>query len=190
MSIVYIEDVGDFKIDRATKLLAGIRGGVYRAVGSALKRAAQHGKTIGIRLAAEQYTASQGEFRSRTTDINPTGGGGGGSYSVTFGYRGSVLPLMSFDTGVGKNGGVSARVLRSSGRKSVDHAFRASMGGNNGIYIRVGSTRFPVKGLYGPSAVQAFTAHEENIEKMEKAVKEKYDERIEHEILRVLNGWG
>ena len=50
-STVYFDSVSEVSLDRAVKLLSGISGGVYRAAGSALKRAAQHGLTIGMRIA-------------------------------------------------------------------------------------------------------------------------------------------
>ena len=70
MSIVYFDDVGEHGLDRVTKLLAGIPDGVYRAVGSAVKRAAQHGRTVGMKIVSGEYAISQSELKSRTRNIN------------------------------------------------------------------------------------------------------------------------
>lgn len=190
MRTVYFEDVGESKLDRATKLLAGIPDGVYRAVGSAIKRAAGHGLTVGMKIVSEQYAIGQNELKAKTRNINTIVKDSGGSYDVTFGYRGNVIPLMKFDTRIGSDGHVTTKVLRSESRKALDHAFKAQLGGHTGVYERIGPDRFPVKELYGPSAVQAFWAHEEVSDKMNDAILAKYEERIEHEISRVLNGWG
>ena len=49
-------DIAEESLDRVTKLLAGISGGVHKAVGSALARAASSGKTTARRAVAEEYT--------------------------------------------------------------------------------------------------------------------------------------
>lgn len=130
MSTVYFDEVGEYGLDRAAKLLAGISNGVYRAVGSAVKRAAQHGLTVGMRIVSEEYAISQSELKSRTKNINTVVKDGAGVYSVTFGYRGNVIPLIKFDTKIGVDGRVQTRVLRSNARETLDQAFAAQMGGH------------------------------------------------------------
>jgi len=190
MSTVYFDQVGEYHLDRAAKLLAGIPGGVYRAVGSAVKRAAQHGLTVGMKIVSEDYAIGQDNLKQYTRHINTIVRDDGRSYEVTFGYRGNVIPLIRFDTAMSKNGRVTARVLRSNTKKTLDHAFTARMNSHYGIFEREGTARLPVKELFGPSAVQAFYASEETTDKMEEAVMKTYEERIDHEITRVLNGWG
>lgn len=190
MSTVYFDEVGEFGLDRATKLLAGIPDGVYRAVGSAVKRSAQHGLTVGMKIVSEEYAISSGELKSRTRNINAVEKDSGGSYSVTFGYRGNVIPLIRFDMHYADGAVVSTRVLRSSTRKELDHAFVAHMGSHTGVFERETKKRFPVAEMFGPSAVQAFYAHEETVDKMNDAILSTYETRIDHEISRVLNGWG
>lgn len=187
---VYMDVIGDTSLDRATKLLAGIPDGVYRAVGSAIKRAAQHGLSVGMKIVSEEYAIDQGELKRRTKNINVIEKTGAGSYDVAFGYRGSVIPLMKYDTKVSKDGRIETRVLRQNARQQLDHAFVAQMGSHTGIFERETDERFPVRELFGPSAVQAFYAREETVDKMGDALRETYEARIEHEISRVLNGWG
>lgn len=176
---------------RAADILEDLRGGIYKAVGSAIKRAAEHGKTVGMKIAAEEYTIGQNELKKRTKNINTIINNQDSSYSVTFGYKGHVIPLIKFDTKAGKDGYVSTRVLRSNTRTYLNKAFIASGGQSyKRVYERAGKERYPLRQLYGPSAVQAFTAHEENVDKMEAALVETYEKRIDHEITRVLNGGG
>lgn len=190
MTRVYFEDVAESSLDRASKLLAGIPDGVYRAVGSAIKRSAQHGLTVGMKIVSEEYAISQGELKSRTKNINTIVKDSSGSYEVTFGYRGNVIPLIKFDTKFGSDGRVHTRVLRSSAKEVLENAFVAHVGGHTGVFEREGPERFPIRELFGPSAVQAFYAREETTDKMYEEIVNTYDSRIEHEILRVLNGWG
>ena len=111
MSTVYFDEVGTYKLDRVTKLLAGVPDGVYRAVGSAIKRAAQHGLTVGMKVVSEEYAIGQDELKSNTKHINTVVKDGAGSYEVTFGYRGNVIPLIKFDTHFDNSGRVSTRVM-------------------------------------------------------------------------------
>lgn len=50
MSYAITIDEIDGSLERVSKLLAGVPDGVYRAVGSALKRAARHGLTVGMKI--------------------------------------------------------------------------------------------------------------------------------------------
>ena len=64
------------------------------------------------------------------------------------------------------------------------------MGGHTGIYERIGPSRFPVRELYGPATPQMMYSNEDVMDTIEAKMVEAYESRIEHEILRVLNGWG
>ena len=190
MSYAITIDELDDSLDRVSKLLAGIPDGVYRAIGSALKRSARHGLTVGMKIVSEEYAISQGELKSRTKTINTIVKDSASSYQVTFGYRGNVIPLIKFDTKFGADGKVHTRVLRSSAQQTLENAFVTHVGGHTGVFEREGPERFPIRELFGPSAVQAFYAHEETTDKMDEEILKTYESRIEHEILRVLNGWG
>lgn len=190
MKEVVLDEVGEYHLDRAVKLLAGISDGVYRAVGSALKRSAQHGLTVGMKIVSKEYAISQGDLKSYTQHRNTIVSDGDGNYCVTFGYRGNVIPLIRFDTKFGKDGKIQTRALRANTRKTLDHAFVAQMNGHTGIYERLGDDRLPIEEKFGPSAVHAFYEHEETVDKMDQAIRATYEVRIDHEIDRILNGWG
>ena len=48
---------------------------------------------------------------------------------------------------------------------------------------------FPLKQLYGPSTAQMLN-NEEILDKMDETMRVTYEKRIEHEINRILNGYG
>lgn len=183
-------DIDDNVLDKATRLLAGIKGGVYKAVGSALTRAAASGKTAAKKPVTKEYAISQSEFLSRTKNINHFVRESGGGISVVFGFRGNVIPLMKFSTRVNSSGQVVTQVKRSGSAETLDRAFSAQMGGHRGIYERIGPNRFPVEELYGPATPQMMYSNEAVTDEIERKVAETYEKRIDHEILRVLNGWG
>lgn len=183
-------DIAEDSLDRVTKLLAGISGGVYKAVGSALTRAAAAGKTAAKQPVTREYSISQSEFLSQTRNINHFARDTGGGLSVVFGFRGNVIPLMKFNTRVNNSGQVVTQVKRSGAAATLDRAFTAQMGGHRGVYERVGVKRFPVEELYGPATPQMMYSNEEVMDEIEDKMAETYEKRIDHEILRVLNGWG
>lgn len=190
MNAVYFDEVGEYHLDRATKLLAGIPGGVYQAVGSAVKRSAQHGLTVGMKIVSQEYAIGQDQLKKYTKNINTVVNDGAGSYEVTFGYRGNVIPLIQFDTNIDRSGRVATRVIKSSAKKILDHAFVAHVGAHTGIFERETEKRMPITEKFGPSAVQAFYVHEETVDEMNTEIIKTYESRIDHEIDRVLNGWG
>ena len=183
-------DIAEDSLDRVTKLLAGINGGIYKAVGGALTRAAAAGKTAAKQPVTREYSISQSEFLSQTRNINHFVRDTGGGLTVVFGFRGNVIPLMKFNTRVNNNGQVVTQVKRSGAAATLDRAFTAQMGGHRGVYERVGAKRFPVEELYGPATPQMMYSNEEVMDEIEAKMAETYEKRIDHEILRILNGWG
>lgn len=185
-----IEDVGSEALKRANLLLAGIKGGAKKAVGSALSRAAASGKTEVKRFVTAEYAISQSTFLSETKNINHYQRSNDGSISVVFGFCGNVIPLTKFSAFVGKGGRVEVQVKRSNAKTSLDHAFEANVGKHSGIFERVGADRFPIKELYGPATTQMMYSDETVLDKMEGKMLETFNARIDHEINRILNGWG
>jgi len=185
LSVVVEED-----LDRVSALLAGVKGGVYQAVGSALKRAADTGKTAVKKAITQEYTISQSEFLHQTRNYNHFTREDDGSLTVSFGYAGYVIPLLRFNTSVGNDGRIVTQVKRSNPSETLDHAFSAQMGQHRGVYEREGESRLPVKEFFGPSTPQMMYSDEDVLDEMEAKMTETYEKRIDHEILRVLNGWG
>ena len=186
---IFVNVVED-SLPRVQEILAGVKGGWQKAVGSAIKRAADAGKTVSKKAVTDEYTISQSTYLHETRNITHFQKDANGGISVVFGYAGHVLPLLKFNTIVGSDGRVSTQVMRNSAREQLDHAFKAQMGGHTGIYERIGPSRFPVRELYGPATPQMMYSNEDVMDTIEAKMVEAYESRIEHEILRVLNGWG
>ena len=191
--IVYIEDTGQLKLDRVNKLLGGIGDGklLRNALYNALNRAGTRAVKESGSFASKRYAISAAGFKSYVkTKYHIHYGGGkltGGVVSCEISFAGSVIPLIEFNTRFSKEGGVNVTVKRGEGG-TLAHAWVANMGGIN-IYERLGKSRFPVEKKYGPSA--AHMMMEETVqESMSKAVAETFNSRIDHEITRILNGWG
>jgi hypothetical protein len=187
---ITVDDEGDFQLNRVFKILGGLgHGEAQKAIGSALARTAQAGKTVGAKLVTQTYALNQETVKKYTRNINHTIQYNGGGAEVSFGFRGNVIPLIHFDTAVGKDGIVKSRVIRTNVRKRLDSVFSSTVGKHTGLFERMTPKRFPIKEIFGPSAVQLFYANEKVLDEMNGKMAETYEKRIEHEITRILNGW-
>lgn len=188
MSVIQIDEIGSNKLDRVSKLLAGVPGGSIKAASSALKRAGETAKTKAGQFSAAEYAINKGDFmanvsmKSQISSANSVA-------SMKISFAGRVLPLLTFNTKFSRNGLVQTQVKRNGGAATLEHAFVASIFGPVAVFERVGSPRFPVEQKYGPSTGHMMQ-NEEVIQNMDEVIRETYEKRIEHEILRVMNGWG
>lgn len=186
---VRISEVGSDSLSRVNKILAGIPGGVWKATYSALQRAGATAKTRSGQYAAEEYTIRKGDFMSNVHQKTHIGSEGGGVVSLSISYAGNVLPLLTFRTRYSRSGKMQTQVKRDGVATTLDRVFAARVYGPTRAFERVGDERFPIEQKFGPS-----TAHMMQnplvVEKMDETIKETFDRRLEHEITRILNGWG
>lgn len=189
MSYIRIDQVGSGGLDRINKILTGVQGGVWKAVSAAMKRAGDTAKTRAGEFAASQYTINKGDFMRKVNVKSRIESEGGSAVSMSIGYTGNVLPLLTFNTKFSRDGRVLTQVKRGGSSTALDHAFAAKIYGPIGIFERVGASRFPIEQKFGPSTAHMMQ-NDEIIKKMDETIRETYDKRIEHEITRVLNGWG
>lgn len=185
-----VVEVAEDSLDRVSKILSGIPGGVHKAVGSALARAAQSGRTIAARAVSKEYVISQGQFQKHTRNINHFQKNNGSSIEIVFGFRGAVIPLIQFDTTVNSTGRVQTRVMRASAKETLDKAFVAKAGKHTGLFERETYARLPIRELFGPSTTQMMYSNEAVMDEIDEKMAETYEKRIEVEITRILNGYG
>ena len=185
---ILIDDIGDGSIDRARKLLAGIPHGAEKAIGSALKRAARTGLSHATKMLQREYVVNTGVMKSytQTKQHYVTSGG---ETTIDLEFRGEHIPLIKFDTSVGRDGRVSAHVKRSTGKTALEHVFVASVGRHTGLFERDTSARFPIGEKFGPSVPQMLSANDDLQQEMGDKIREVFEERLDHEILAVMNGW-
>ena len=183
--MIRVEQVGGTSLDRLNKILASVPGGAIKAGYAAAKRAGQTAKTKAGQFAAAEYTISKGTFMANVNTKMDVQGGSGGVAGISIMFAGSVLPLKTFQTRAGP-GGVTAKVKRSGGG-TLQHAFVINAFGG-GIFERLGPSRFPVEQKYGPSTGHMMQ-EEHVVEQMDKTLRETFEQRMEHEMLRIMNGW-
>ena len=213
---ILIDDIGDGSIERARKLLAGIPGGAEKAIRAALERAASHLRTNAEKEVRKKYDITAANLRSEK-NVSIRYVYSGGSVSAYVNFSGRKIPLYRFggaspkeptkDQSRGKvmviiNGekraaypsvAASGHQLKSTGVTRFDNAFTARMkSGHVGIFERTGAATSTgsdqIRELMGSSFPQML-GNEEVSEELSKAAYEKFEERLDHEILAVMNGW-
>ena len=184
-----IIDIAEDKFAEAQKILAGVPGGAKKAIGSALARAGASGRTYAKKAVADEYYISQSAFMAHTRNINHYKSDGNGGLAVVFGFNGRVIPVIQFSARA-TDSGVIVNVKKSTGPGTLEHAFITKVFGHTGVYERVGKSRFPIKEIYGPATPQMMYSNEAVMDKIEEKVVNTFEKRADHEIMRLLNGWG
>ncbi len=162
-------------IERVGTLLADVPKGAERVFASAMNRGISRVKTQAIKQVKTVY-AVNGAALTKATRINIT------------------IPLYKFKVtptkpGTGKQ--VRAAVKKGGSGTPFEDAFVAEMksNGHTGVFERTGRKRFPIEEKMGLSAAQ-MVGNEDIIDGLEKEAQELVNERIIHEMNRILNGYG
>lgn len=212
---VFVSEQGS--LERAIKALSGVEGGIDEAIKRAMSRATSYLRTSSSKIARERYAISSKNIRDNENVSISYHYSQGVQAIVHFsGYR---IPLYRFDGAApaqptrdtsrlvnvqihGKwrkaHPGITARghVLKGTSPYPFENAFVARMPstGHVGIFERTGgmtakTQNEEIEELFGPSVPQMI-GNEAVKEKLAQAAMEKFEERLDHEVLRILNGWG
>lgn len=174
------------KLERVTNILNGVKNGANRALYNAIGRALSTVKTTANKAVRSTYNINVGNINKyakittkKVSSSNPVG-------SVS--YAGHVIPLINFDVSNSKP--VSVSVLREAGAKMLKDAYVTNLGKYGvGVFERETSFRESSKQLFGPSAAQ-MVENSAVITDVETKAGKVLNDRIEHEISRLLNGYG
>lgn len=210
---VTIADEGG--LERAEKLLAGITGGMEKAVRAAMSRAVSHMRSENVKAVRERYAIKAANIRDEeNVKVSYTYENG---VQAHISFSGRRIPLYRFDGAAPLNPtqdtsktidalvggewrtthpGVAAQghVLKDTAPTKFDEAFVARMkNGHTGIFERTGgstsSGKDELRELFGPSVPKML--EQENVrEKLTEDAMQIFNERLDHEVQRILNGWG
>jgi len=185
---VELHDVGTVDLDRIGKILAGVDNGIYKATYNALKRAGERAKTEAGRFVSKEYVINKGTFMKNVTVTTDIKGSGGSIVRLNLNFAGSVIELIDFQVSWQRGGTLTAQVKRGGGG-TISSAFTARAFTKYGVWQRIGRPRFPIEQLYGPSTAQMMR-NDVIVDAMNEIVMETFNDRIEHEVWRLLNGIG
>jgi hypothetical protein len=178
-------------IERANTLLAGIPKGAEKVFSLSLNRGLTRVKTQALKQVKTVYTVNSTALNAATRiNISRASTGNLAGY-VSF--SGVKIPLHKFKVtptkpGTGKQ--VRAAVKKGGSGTPFEDAFIAEMNsGHTGVFERVGRKRFPIEEKMGLSAAQ-MVGNEEIIDGLEEEAQEIVNERVLHEMNRILSGYG
>lgn len=182
-------EVSAEQLERVKLILGGIPKAVPAAISNALNRGATTARKAAANYITEHYTLKQKDAREATKIKFRKADNGNIEATVIF--SGNVIPLLKFDVrpSTPKAGAVSAAVERH-GRKALASAYVTNLGRYGpGVFERLTSKRNTSQQLYGPSTAQMLGTANAQIE-MQTQAQETIDKRLEHEIERILAGYG
>ena len=147
---------------------------VHAAMSAAAKRAASHAKTIGTKQVRKTYTIDSASIKAATSIRGIEGG--------------AVLRIAGPRKSVGhykakkRKQGIFVSIKKGSG-DIVPRSFAYS----NTFFKRQGRERVPIERIFGPAVPQLF-GNDAVKEEIAEAAMRKYEERLQHEVGRLLGG--
>ena len=174
-------------IDRVNTLLSNVPNGSERAMTSAANRAIAKAKTEAFKGVTQEYKIKKGVISEYTKDSikNATTS----DLCATLIFAGQQIPLYKYSLTKPKY--PPGKVF--AGQKTavaLEHAFRNQITAKKeGIFERTGKSRLPIKQLMG-SSMRSMVSNSVVMEQVYKEAQETFDTRIEHEIERLLAGYG
>ena len=180
---VSVNEAGLNSLDYVNSILFNFPGKAMVAVNRAAKRAGQAGKTEAKRYATRVYNIKASQFSKNTATTVKVFGGGGGATRVIIRYAGAMLDLLEFNPTISDTSGVRYQAKRGN-EVHLQHAFDIGAYGGH-VYERVGKPRFPVRRKFGPSTPHMLK-DTEVADPLGKRIMEVFNERLSHEIGRIL----
>lgn len=155
-----------------------------RADRSAIQRAVITGRAAAARAIQKHNTLKIGKIKQ---SVNVT------VSSIKSGslikYSGEHIPLLAFGATLTSEG-LRVKVNRNGNSEILKHAFiKPTKKYPIGIYERVTTHRVPLEQKYGPSIPQIIKANDDVSKVIDTAHNEAYCERLEHNVMAILNGW-
>lgn len=177
-------------IERVEALLARVPKGAERALSNAMNRGLSKMKTGAAKKVREVYAVQSSAINEATnTRIQKASTGNLAGYIHFSGYK---IPLYKFKV-TPKAPGVRKQVtaaVKKGGGTAFENAFIAQMkSGHIGVFERETSKRFPIEEKMGLAMAQ-MVGNLNVMSELEKEAQKTVDERIVHEIDRLLNGYG
>ncbi len=215
MSLIRIEQIGGKSVERAEKLLAGIPKGIDKALKSATTRTTSFLRTQSTKRIRERYDITKSAVRANeNVEVKYSYQNG---VSAVIYFAGMKIPLYRYNGAEPKEPtpdkskkvramisgqwryvhpsvAASGHILNGTSPTRFENAFVAQMkSGHTGIFERTGRMSYSdgdeIRELMGLSVPQML-GNQEVVDKLAEDADSKFEERMDHEITRILNGWG
>ncbi len=178
------------QIDRVKLILGGVQNASKSVFANVINRTlltirSQSGKHI-----RQTYRIKQQDITSNQ-NISVKRASGNGIVEGSIEYAGTLIPLIKFKVNPQtRQKAVSVSVLQQNSGKRLFRAYVTDLGRyGTGVFERQTSKRESSKQLMGPSTAHMID-NQNVLSKIEDVAMETIDKRVEHEINRILNGYG
>lgn len=197
-------EITNEQIERVNSILSGVQGGVEKVFYNAINRALGTIRTTAGKQIREVYAISQKDLRTESNVRLKKAARNDLVGEISF--AGCKIPLYRFNVSPKQpvwRGKVKAAVLKTESQKEFEKAFvatvRAGDKEHTGVWERKvertgreedrKNSRFPIVEFFGPS-VADMAGNSVVLAQVENAAQETINKRIEHEITRILSGYG
>ena len=211
---IQLSSSGQEAIDRAARLLAGVEGGVEKAVRSAMSRAVARLRSSNVKAVRERYAISAASIReSENVQVSYDSG-----VQAFVRFSGARIPLFRFDGAsphqptrdtsgrlpvmsgddhwrlMYPSVAASGHVLKDTSPYSFEKAFVARMGstGHIGIFERTGGMtsngKDEIEELFGPSVPQMLGSEDVEKSLADEAMKS-FEKDLDHSVMAILSGY-
>lgn len=181
-------EITNEQIERVHAVLGGIQGGAEKVFYNAINRALSTVRSESGNAIREVYNIKKRDISGNQRIKRASSSDLAGEIE----FAGTVIPLIKFKVSPSepKHKTVSVSVLKEESDKRLAEAYVADLGVYGvGVFERMTRKRESSAQLFGPSV--AHMAENVNVlDKMESVAQEKLNERIDHEMTRILNGYG
>lgn len=175
-------------IDKVNVLLSGISGGAEKVFGNAINRALTTARSQAYRGVTKEYAISKKVITEYTKDTIKKASNSDVCGVLTF--SGKQIPLYKYNGVKPKNPGKGKVFAGQKTPKAIEDAFFINVSANKaGIFERVGKERTPIVQLMG-SSMRSMVSNAVVMEEIYDKTQETLDKRIDHEIERLLAGYG
>lgn len=182
------------QMEYVTSMLRGLPGNkVHAALSNASNRAMISARNAAWQAVHETYTVKRTAFYRETT-IH-TFRANAQALSAAISFNGYLIPLIDYNVkGYRSHERRGVRSLKAevlSGEpKDLRHAYIADLGRyGESVFERLTPRRDSSSMLLGPSAAHMID-NGEVLDKMDKAAQETFNKRLDHEVDRILRGYG
>lgn len=171
-------------LERANNALKHIKGAFPRAVASATNRVLEGMRTDAVAETKARYFAKPAEIR-KTITLKKTSAGNLNGAMISKGSRKTLADYQLIPKSPKKGMKGLQGAVKRDGLKNIKGGFLLARGGKNKPYVRTGSGKWAVQVLVSP-AIPQIIKNEEIVKVIEEKASERFEKRIDHEVMRLL----
>lgn len=172
-------------LERANKALAHINGGFPRAVSATVNRVLEGMRTDAVNETKARYYAKPGDIRKTITLKTTKSASNFQGAMISRGTRKSLADYKLTPRTPKKGMKGLEGAVKNEGLKQIKSGFLLKQKGSYKPYIRTSSGKWGIEPLISP-AIPQILKNEETVKIIEEKAAERFEKRLNHEVMRML----